>query len=108
MWARLYLKKGQQDKALEVLQRQTYKVVGDLRACLASLMEQELGLERQRVLEICRIMEQLDRLFYIQGSSGLLSAATCAPGHQTAPAPAVVQSKRLFPTPVGSPVLSPG
>ncbi len=74
-WARLYLKKGQQDKALEVLQRQTYKVVGDLRACLASLMEQELGLERHRVLEICRIMEQLDRLFYIQGSSGLLSAA---------------------------------
>lgn len=74
-WMRLYLKKGQRDQALEVLQRQTYKLVGDLRACLASLMEQELGLERHRVLEICRIMEELDGLFYIQGSSGLLATA---------------------------------
>lgn len=74
-WMRLYLKKGQRDQALEVLQRQTYKLVGDLRACLASLMEQELGLERHRVLEICRIMEEMDRLFYIQGSSGLLATA---------------------------------
>lgn len=74
-WMRLYLKKGQRDQALEVLQRQTYKLVGDLRACLASLMEQELGLERHRVLEICRILEQMDGLFYIQGSGGLAETA---------------------------------
>lgn len=74
-WVRLYLKKGQRDQALEILQRQTYKLAADLRACLASLMEEELGLERHRVLEICRILEQMDGLFYIQGSGGLAETA---------------------------------
>lgn len=74
-WVRLYLKKGQRDQALEILQRQTYKLAADLRACLASLMEEDLGLERHRVLEICRIMEQMDGLFYIQGNDGLPETA---------------------------------
>lgn len=74
-WVRLYLKKGQRDQALEILQRQTYKLAADLRACLASLMEEDLGLERHRVLEICRIMEQMDGLFYIQGNGGLPETA---------------------------------
>lgn len=71
LWVRLHLKKGEKDQALGILQRQAYKLVGDLRACLISLMEEELDLERGRVLEICEILEQIDRLFSVGGNMGV-------------------------------------
>ena len=71
LWVRLYLKKGEKDQALGILQRQAYKLVGDLRSCLASLMGEELDLERDRVLEICGILEQIDELFSVGGNMGV-------------------------------------
>lgn len=71
LWVRLYLKKGEKDQALGILQRQAYKLVGDLRTCLMSLMGEELDLERDRVLEICGILEQIDGLFSVGGNMGV-------------------------------------
>ncbi len=68
LWVRLYLKKGEKDQALGILQRQAYKLVGDLRTCLISLMREELDLERDRVLGICGILEQIDEMFSVGGN----------------------------------------
>ncbi len=70
LWVQLYLKKGERDQALGILQRQAYKLVADLRTCLACLMREDIGLERDRVVGICGILEQIDSLFSVGGSSG--------------------------------------
>lgn len=70
LWVQLHLKKGERDQALETLQRQAYKLVVDLRTCLASLMREDIGLEQSRVIEICRILEQVDSLFHVGGGTG--------------------------------------
>lgn len=71
LWVQLYLKKGERDQALGTLQRQAYKLVADLRTCLACLMREDIGLERDRVIGICGILEQIDSLFSVGGNSGL-------------------------------------
>lgn len=71
LWVRLYLKKGEKDQALGILQRQAYKLVVDLRSCLASLMGEDLDLGRDRVLEICGILEQIDSLFSVGSNMGV-------------------------------------
>lgn len=70
LWVRLHLKRGDRDQALGVLQRQTYKLVTDLRTCLMHLMSEDMGLERDRVIGICGILEQLDSLFSVGGYTG--------------------------------------
>lgn len=71
LWVRLYLKKGEKDQALGILQRQAYKLVGELRTCLMSLMGEDFDLERDRVLGICGILEQIDRLFSVGSNMGV-------------------------------------
>jgi len=70
LWVRLYLKKGERDQALGILQRQAYKLVLDLRACLICLMEEDIGLERDRLIGICGILERIDSLFSVGGNGG--------------------------------------
>lgn len=70
LWVRLYLEKGERELALETLQKQAYKLVSDLRLCLMNLLEEELALGPDRVVEICRILEQVDGLFSIGGNVG--------------------------------------
>ncbi len=70
LWVRLHLKKGDRDQALGTLQRQTYKLVADLRTCLMYLMSEDMGLERDRVIGICGILEQIDGLFSVGGNTG--------------------------------------
>lgn len=75
LWVRLYLKKGQRNQALHILQKQAYKLVGDLRTCLMGLLGEEISLEQDRALEICRILEQIDSLFSVGGNLGAGLAA---------------------------------
>lgn len=70
LWVQLYLKKGERDQALQTLQRQAYKLVTDLRICLMNLMREDIGLERDNVIEVCRILEKLDGLFSVGGNMG--------------------------------------
>ena len=70
LWVQLYLKKGERDQALGTLQRQAYKLVTDLRTCLMYLMREDIGLERDSVIEICRITEQIDSMFSVGGNMG--------------------------------------
>ena len=70
LWVQLHLKKGERNQALETLQRQAYKLVADLRTCLAGLMREDIGLEQSRVIGICKILEQVDSLFSVGGGTG--------------------------------------
>lgn len=70
LWVQLYLKKGERDQALGILERQAYKLVADLRTCLMCLMREDIDLERDRVVAICGILEQIDSLFSVGGNSG--------------------------------------
>lgn len=65
LWVRLYTQKGQRDKALEVLQRQLYKLVCDMRTCLMSMLGEELALDGDRCIEACRVLRQLDDTFCV-------------------------------------------
>lgn len=84
LWVRLYLKKGEREQAWGTLQRHTYKLVSDLRVCLISLLEEELELEPDRLMEICRILDQIEGLFSIGGNmgSGLLAEVYLRIGRQ--------------------------
>ncbi len=49
--------------------------MGDLRTCLMGLLGEEISLEQDRALEICRILEQIDSLFSVGGNLGAGLAA---------------------------------
>lgn len=70
LWVRLHLKKGERDQALQTLQRQAYKLVADLRNCLMCLLGEDIGLERDNVVEICGILEKIDSMFSVGGNMG--------------------------------------
>lgn len=70
LWVQLYLKKGERDKALETLQRQLYKLVSDMRACLMSMMGEALALDTERVIEACDVLRKLDEIFQVGGGIG--------------------------------------
>lgn len=70
LWVKLHLKKGERDQALQTLQRQAYKLVTDLRICLICLMGEDIGLERDNVVEICGILERIDAMFSVGGNMG--------------------------------------
>lgn len=85
LWVRLYLKKGERDQALEILQRQAYKLVVDLRTCLMCLMREDIALERDSVVEICGILEQIDSMFSVgsnMGAAGLYAEVYLRIGEQ--------------------------
>ena len=83
LWVQFYLKKGERDQALGILQRQAYRLVSDLRVCLMYLMRKDLGLERDRVLEICGILEQMEDLFSVgDNSAGLFAEIYLREGEQ--------------------------
>ncbi len=84
LWVQLHLKKGERDQALGILQRQAYKLVTELNNCLMSLLGEGLELGRDRVLEICRILEQLDGTFSVGGNmrTGLFAEVYLRIGEQ--------------------------
>lgn len=67
LWVQLYIRRGERDKALETVQRQLYKLVSDMRACLMTMMEEELAPDGDRSMEACRVLRQLDDIFCVGG-----------------------------------------
>lgn len=84
LWVQLYLKKGERDQALGILQRQAYKLVVDLRTCLMSLLGEGLIAERDKAQEIGRILELMDETFTVGGNmtAGLLAEVWLRLGEQ--------------------------
>ncbi|MDE6639304.1 MAG: helix-turn-helix domain-containing protein [Acetatifactor sp.] len=70
LWARLYLKKGDRNEALAVVQRRLYALAGEVRTCLICMLGEDMMPDEERCIEICRIFEQLDDIFGVGGGMG--------------------------------------
>lgn len=68
--ARLYLKKGDRDEALAVVQRRLYALIGEVRTCLICMLGEDMMTDEERCMEICRVFEQLDDIFGVGGGMG--------------------------------------
>lgn len=63
LWALLYQKKNDVEKALEVVQKRLYSLVSQVQSCLALLMSEKMEPNIDRALEICGIYRELETLF---------------------------------------------
>lgn len=70
LWVQLYLKKGQRDEALATVQRQLYKLAGDVRTCLATMLGENLELESEKLMEVCRVYREVEKMFGVGGGTG--------------------------------------
>lgn len=70
LWARLYVKKGNKDEALAVVQRRLYVLTGEVRTCLMCMLGEDMMPDAERCMEICRILEQVDDIFGVGGGMG--------------------------------------
>lgn len=70
LWVRLYLKRGERDKALETVQRELYSLAGRMQSCLLSMLGEDMGLEQEKKAEVCRVLELFSESFCIGGGMG--------------------------------------
>ncbi len=70
-WMQFYVKKGEQDKALETVQKKLYALIGEVRTCLLCMMGESLPLDMDRKLEICGVFQKVEELFGVGGGMGV-------------------------------------
>lgn len=69
LWAQLYLKKKEPEKAIEVTQKRLYVVVRQLQMCLMSMMDKEMMPYAEQMLEICKVYRQVEEVFKVGGET---------------------------------------
>lgn len=69
LWAQLYQKKGERDKAIQTVQSNLYKLISEVRTCLLVLLEEDMGFDRERTLEICAVLSKVEDLFVVGGGT---------------------------------------
>lgn len=67
LWVRLYLKRGERDKALGTVQRELYNLVGKVQTCLMSMLGEGIDLEQEKKLEVYHVLQRLDESFHVGG-----------------------------------------
>lgn len=70
LWHRLYLARGETEKAKEIVQKHLYTLYGQVQACLAVMMGQEMEPDPEKQLEIWAIYCKLEKIF---GGGGNMS-----------------------------------
>lgn len=63
--ARLYQKRNEPEKALEVTQKRLFALVNQLEMCLMSMIDEIMIPDTDRLLEICNVSKQLEEMFHI-------------------------------------------
>ncbi len=69
LWAQLYRKKGEKDKAVSTVQSKLYKLIGDVQNCLMLLLGEDMEFDRDRTLEICEVLCKIEELFVVGGGA---------------------------------------
>lgn len=69
LWAQLYQKKGEKDKAVSTVQSRLYKLIGEVQTCLMVLLEADMEFDRERILEICEVLCRVGELFVVGGGT---------------------------------------
>lgn len=67
LWVRLYLKKGERDKALGTVQRELYSLINKVQTCLISMLGEEMDLEQKKRIEVCKVLQQMGESFHVGG-----------------------------------------
>lgn len=70
-WVQIYLKRGNNDKALELLQKRMFSLVNQTLMCL-SLMIEKVQTDDNKALELCRIYKKIEETFEMKGKSNEL------------------------------------
>lgn len=70
LWVQLYQKKGEKDKALATVQRNLYKLIGEVRVCLMTLLEDNMEFDPERTAEICDVFGKQEELFGVGNGMG--------------------------------------
>lgn len=70
LWAQLYLKKGDRNEALAVVQRRLYALTGEMQTCLTCMLGEDMMPDAEKCIEICRIYEQIGDIFGVGGGIG--------------------------------------
>lgn len=70
-WVQIYLKRGSNDKALELLQKRMFSLVNQTLMCL-SLMIEKVQTDDNKALELCRIYKKIEETFEMKGKSSEL------------------------------------
>lgn len=63
LWVKLYLKKGQKEKALEILQKRLFTLLSQANTCLI-LMIEKVQSDKDKIFELCSIYQKLDEIIY--------------------------------------------
>lgn len=63
----IFLMRGQPEEALKVAQKRLYTVVWQVQSCLSTMLFPGMIPELERELEVCRIHQEVDRLFGLGG-----------------------------------------
>ena len=86
IWAQLYLKKKEPEKALEVTQRRLFVLVGLLQRCLITMMNKEMISSAEQTLELCKVYRQVEEIFKVGSSTseGFFMEAYMRMGNQEA------------------------
>ena len=75
LWVQLYLKRGQTEEAMELLQKRLWMLLCQASAYLATMIE-KMPLEWNELLEICDYYKKLEEIIYDRtGTSGLVLAS---------------------------------
>ncbi len=67
LWVRLYLIKGERDKAMGTVQRELYSLVGKVQTCLTSMLGEGMDLAQEKRIEVCNVLQQMEESFHVGG-----------------------------------------
>lgn len=69
-WTQLYLKRGETEKALEMLQKRLYLLIHQVQTCLIQMMSERLQPEAEKALEVYEVYRGVEELFGCGGGMG--------------------------------------
>lgn len=68
IWVMLYQKRGETEKAKEMLQKRLYVQIRHAQNCLMQLMNPELTPDTEEALKLCEVYRQVDSIFRLGGN----------------------------------------
>lgn len=70
-WTQLYLKRGEAEKALEILQKRLYTLIMQVQMCLIQMMSEKLQPDAEKALEVYEVYHGVEELFACSGGMGV-------------------------------------
>lgn len=69
LWMQIHWKRNEPEEALTVVQKRLYVLANKVQQCLIYMMNEKMGTDADKMLELCKVYQQVEELFGI-GSGG--------------------------------------